>query len=226
MHQLQPDYKFYPSLLDSYKWYQASESDNSEQELIDKINRKPFSSDAADKGTWFNELIDLCLKGSEKHGVEFLSGPAEIILERLIGSVKQVHTSTTLDVDGKTVELYGYIDYVQQDRVIDLKTTKSYELGKYKDSLQLHFYPVSLIDEGNEINAFEFLVTDFENVYPEVYMVDYNRSKNILIDACRELIRFVEIKKDLITDKKIFGGENIVVCQGENINGHAVIIAQ
>jgi hypothetical protein len=205
--QLQPDqvdYRFYPSLLDSYRWYQSSEKEEAEQELLDKINRVPFSSELADKGTWFNDLIDLCIKGEEKHDLNYLTGCALDISERLYGSAKQVFTSTTIEVDGKVIELYGYIDYVLQDRVIDLKTTKAYELGKYQHSLQLHFYPVSLIDAGNEINQFEFMVTDFTNVFSEVYKVDYEASKRILADACRELIRFIEFKRHLITDKKIF----------------------
>lgn len=203
--QSHPDYKFYPSLLDSYKWYQNSESETAEQELIDKINRVPFKSEAADKGTWFNEFIDHALKGDEKYGVNYLSGPALQIFEKLKGSVSQVYTSTLIEVDGKTIELYGYIDYVLQDKVIDLKTTKSYELGKYQNSLQLHFYPVSLMDDGNVINEFEFLVTDFESVFSETYKIDYKLSQGILTDACRELIRFIELKNHLITDKKIFG---------------------
>ena len=204
MQQSQCDYRIYPSLLDAYRWYQASESDSSEQELIDKINRKPFQSDAADKGTWFNALIDLSLKGLEKHGLFYLEGIASDIAVELSGAARQVFTSTQIEVDGKIVELYGYIDYVKEDAVIDLKTTKEYELGKYKDSLQLHFYPVSLIDEGNHINNFQFLVTDFRNVYREDYDVSYEKSKAILTDTCRELIRFIELKKNLITDKKIF----------------------
>lgn len=210
MLELQPDYKFYPSLLDAYKWYQASEQDEAEQDLINKINRVPFKSDAADKGTWFNELIDISLKGIEKHEECYLTGCARQLVEKLQGAAKQVFTKTFLNVDGKIVELYGYIDYVKQDFITDLKTTaRAYELGKYKDSLQLHLYPFSLINAGNEINYFEFLVCDFKSVFSEVYKVNYEESKAVLIDACRELIRFIEIKKNLITDKKIFAKDSI-----------------
>jgi hypothetical protein len=200
---LQPDYKFYPSLLDAYRWYQQSESDTAEQELIDKINRVPFKSEAADKGTWLNDLIDLSLKG-ERFGLNYLTGVAADLVYKLRGAARQVYTSTTIEVDGNIVEVYGYIDFVKEDCVIDLKTTANYELGKYKNSLQLHFYPVSLIDDGNDINLFEFLVTDFQSIYREVYRVNYQESKSILQDTCRELIRFLELRKDLITDKKIF----------------------
>lgn len=200
-----PQYKFYPSLLDAYEWYANSENENAESDLINKINRVKFQSDLADKGTWFNQLIDLALIGEERFDLNYLDGVAKEITARLQGAICQGFTSTIINVNGVLVELYGYYDYVQLDKVIDLKTTKNYELGKYQKSLQLHFYPVSLIDEGNEINEFEFLVTDFESVYSEPYKVDYNNSLSILTEKCQQLINFLEAKKHLITDTKIFG---------------------
>lgn len=224
MQPLQPDYKIYPSLLDAYKWYQASESDTSEQEFIDKINRLPYQSDAADKGKWLNELIDISLKGQEKYKCQFLTGYPGEIVKRLAGAVKQVYTSTMIEVGSKIVELYGYIDYVKEDRVIDLKTTKTYELGKYKDSLQMHLYPVSLIDEGNEINEFEFLVTDFENIYSEVYKINYANSKAILTDCCKELINFLRLRRHLITDRKIFNEQVNISLAYKDMHVNATII--
>lgn len=203
----QPDYKFYPSLLDAYNWYASSEKDESEQDFINKINRLRFESEAADKGTWFNELVDNALVGLEKYKLNYSASPVREIVERLSGAAKQLYVTTHLEVDGNLIELYGYLDYLKEDTVIDLKTTKQYELGKYKDSLQLHFYPVALIDSGNEINTFEFLVFDFDNVFKETYQVNYDNSKRALEDSCRNLIRFLTYKKDLITDTKIFGGE-------------------
>lgn len=205
MQKNQPQFKIYPSLLDAYSWYASSESEEAEIDLINKINRVSFHSDLAEKGTWFNQLIDLALIGNERFGICYLDGVAHDIVERLQGAVSQQFTSTTIMVNGNCVELYGYYDYLLQDRVIDLKTTSKYDLGKYKGSMQLHFYPVSLIDNGCQINEFEFLVTDFESVFSETYKVDYNTSKQILINKCAELINFLEAKKHLITDLKIFG---------------------
>ncbi len=155
-------------------------------------------------GTHQAKARDEALIGRDKYGECYMSGPAKEICDRLEGSVKQLFVKTTLNVDGAEVELYGYLDYLKQYRVTDLKTTKAYELGKYKNSLQLHFYPVALIDAGNDIQEFEFLVTDFDNVYTEVYPVNYEGSKAAIIEACRKLISFIESKRNLITDKKIF----------------------
>ena len=85
----QPNYKIYPSLLDKFETYlradEEAESffniDNEtgeykrspeeveaelKQSLIDTINRVPFDSEAADKGTAFNEIID-CYIHHEGH---------------------------------------------------------------------------------------------------------------------------------------------------------------
>ncbi len=84
----QPKYLFYATLLDGYQNYLSSNeiyhkywgfSENPEfteeefeqkqyQSLIDRINRVPFDSEAADQGTAFNEIVDCIIlnKKSEK----------------------------------------------------------------------------------------------------------------------------------------------------------------
>lgn len=79
----QVSYKFYPTLLDAFqsfldceanyeRFYGSSEEPSvayaeyeqrTLQELIDKINRVPFDSEAADKGSCFNEIVDCLLLG-------------------------------------------------------------------------------------------------------------------------------------------------------------------
>lgn len=209
------NYRFYPTLLDAFVWYQASESENAEQELLDKINRVPITDEKAlermNKGTAFNDAVDLLLE----RGVVIADDwgfDENIILELglyLIGSTPQHYTETTIEVDGKIVTLCGYIDYVREAKCIDLKTTSSYDLGKYKGSMQRHLYPVSLHGEGVIVDEFEFLVTDFKSVFKEPYKVDLGESLTTLKEVCRQFISFIESKKHLITDKKIFGLEAV-----------------
>lgn len=88
MNSPQPKYRIYPSLLDAYTDYLKSDdiyerywgfSENppfSPDEfrekqfhaLIDRINRVPFESEAADKGTAFNEVVD-CLIENRKSNI-------------------------------------------------------------------------------------------------------------------------------------------------------------
>ena len=96
----QPKYRMYPSLLDKFETYlRADEEADSffnidnetgeykrspeeieaelKQSLIDAINRVLFSSEAADKGTAFNALVDMVIH-KEKH-VPSERAPYEII---------------------------------------------------------------------------------------------------------------------------------------------------
>ena len=85
-------YKFYATLLDGYQDYLRSSeiyqeywgfSENPSktedefeveqlQGLINRINRVPFDSEAADKGTAFNEVVD-CLVLNQKTAREDMS---------------------------------------------------------------------------------------------------------------------------------------------------------
>lgn len=72
-------YKFYATLLDAFQWYLKSEEDEAFQQFIDKLNRVPFTSEAAEKGTRFNELVDDVKNGAvalvDTVGRYFSGGP-------------------------------------------------------------------------------------------------------------------------------------------------------
>ncbi len=83
-------YNIYPSILDSFQNYLSSSEiyqqyygfsenpklteDEFEQEqfqgLIDRINRVPFESELADKGTAFNEIIDCIIENRKSDEIE------------------------------------------------------------------------------------------------------------------------------------------------------------
>ena len=101
----QPKYRMYPSLLDKFEAYLRADEevesffniDNEtgeykrspeeieaelKQSLIDAINRVPFASEAADKGTAFNALVDMAVH-NEPH-VPSERAPYSIIGDREI----------------------------------------------------------------------------------------------------------------------------------------------
>ena len=214
-------YKIYPSLLDAFVWYQKSESENSEREFIDKINRVPITDEKAlermNNGTALNELVDRYVTGERfegnngilTHVIDGKNYTANFSLVKELGeylsdSLIQPYVEATINVDGNEVLIYGYMDYLDGFKAIDLKSTSSYDLGKYKGSMQRHLYPVCLASDGINVELFEFLVTDFESVFKEPYPVDLEESKAIVSNQCWMLIEFLEAKKHLITDKKIF----------------------
>lgn len=256
-----------------------------EQELLDKINRKPFEpSEAASKGTIFNEIVDCIIDrrntkekdyciASAKDFAEFAlkaygavivndeNGTPKVLNEDGLGllepyyetikkigkpfiyggidgfefyfdrqlcldaakyfdcALTQYYTSANIDTCYGRVKLYGYIDELVKDKVYDIKTTKSYTFGNYKNYWQRHVYPYCLIESKDctDIKAFEFSVFKLNgggvrnplitaDFYREVYDYNHEQSTEIIRQQCERFIEFIEAHRDKITDKKILGG--------------------
>ena len=213
--------------------------DKLEQELIDTINRVPHEpSEAADKGTCFNEVIDMLLDGRDclyegmtvtideanktvtatLNGFVFLYDLdfCQEVAEGLIDSASQVFTSATIETSFGLVELYGYIDEYRYNQVIDLKTTGNYDFLKFERKWQRHVYPYCLVENGKEVEGFEYRVIKWKGgtktqpalsgeVIPEYYTYDHEQSKGELKGMLEHFIGWLEANKDRITDKKVFG---------------------
>ncbi|MBP5742179.1 MAG: hypothetical protein J6W49_01910 [Paludibacteraceae bacterium] len=198
-------YLIYPSLLDAYQrmidsdliaeesWNITPEggyrktpdeifADN-RQALLDSINRvKGEPSEAADRGTVFNEIVDMAIAGratpsrdditdvasnvlfcqGTMNGKEYMFETGLILQAReyFSGAISQVRVQADINVDDAVVTLYGYADEVMPDRVCDIKTTTRYEFGKYAKHWQRHVYPYCLTKSGDckDIQSFEFNV--------------------------------------------------------------------
>jgi hypothetical protein len=117
--------------------------------------------------------------------------------------------------NNQTVELYGYVDYLGLDCVIDLKTTADYTFPKYRNNWQRYVYGYCLKDTVSEV---EFLCVEFpstkskQKTEPEIYTEQYPFDEELdIFDLCNVLnnfIGFLEENRDKITDKKIFGGDS------------------
>jgi hypothetical protein len=85
-------------------------------------------------------------------------------------------------------------------RVIDIKTSsQAYSFGKFLKSHQ-NLYLWALKDNG--YTSMEYIFTNFKNVYPEVYGLDYDF--NPLLEEMEFFTEFVEQNRSLITNEKIF----------------------
>ena len=209
MNQQQPNYKFYATLLDSFSWYLKSEKEESFREFIDKVNRVPFTSEAAERGTSFNRLVDEVVYNNYIlsddttlfDGFDF---PSDVVIEmaqEFHGAVSQVEVSGTVNTKYGAVLLYGYIDELKADKVYDIKTTKNYELGKYINNWQHKVYLYCLLGTG--INTFQYTVTDFEHIYKEEYVWRGIYELDLRL-ICERLIEFLNDYRNMITDKKVF----------------------
>ena len=216
------------------------------QQFIDKVNRVDDGpSEAADKGTAFNEIVDCIVmnvrstrddvvikKVTEPEGAikepclhamlngfdfYFDMGMCRQAADYFKGSVCQLKVSAPIETKYGVVELYGYPDYIRENKVYDMKTTKQYQFGKYEKKWQKHVYPYALITSGKMTDVKEFEYTCYKlsggssrtpvitaSVFPEVYTFDFDTSKRMLQQQCERLIEFLEQNRDLITDKKVF----------------------
>lgn len=250
----QPNYKIYATLLDAYSNYRNSDivyeryygwSDNPPftqeefqekqfQELIDRINRVPFDSEKADRGTCYNELVDALIENRRPNGMDvertednlsyvvtynsrtftFPIALCREFADYYKGALTQQRVSAILPTAFGAVEVYGVIDELMPTSVHDIKTTGNYSVGKFKDHHQHLIYPFCLIQGGNDVRTFEYNVVEFgrsglpTGTYTETYVFSPERDIPILREHCEDFIRFLEENRGLITDKKIFGGEN------------------
>ena len=135
------------------------------------------------------------------------------------GCIPQHTCSAILPTIYGDVELYGHVDYIGVNKIYDLKTTKQYQFGNYSAYWQRHLYPYCLIESGEmqEVSEFEFTVVKWHElknkpisgeIYKEAYTYSHEQSKEKLTAICEAFIEWLETHRDVITDKKIFGGEN------------------
>lgn len=248
MMMRQPKYKFYATLLDAFTGYLRSDviwsrywgfsqdppytqeefQDKQFNSLIDTINRVPFDSEAADKGTAFNEVVDCLIerRKSDKVTVEKIPSddgttvglratynnrqfvfPVSLCREfanYYKGALTQQRVEAILPTCFGDILLYGYIDELMPMSVHDIKTTGSYFVGKFKDHWQHLVYPYCLLQNGSDVRLFEYNVTDFRNTYTESYTFVPERDIPILTAHCEDFVRFLNDNRGLITDKKVF----------------------
>lgn len=248
----QVEYKFYAILLDGFQNYIDSDviwerywgySENPPhtpeqfreqqfQSLIDRINRVPFESEAATRGTAFNEVIDCMILHRNSDNVKIvkvrdesgkITGLNATLNERTFyfpltlvrevanyykGGLQQQYIQAVLPTIFGDVLLYGYIDYCMPFCTHDLKTTGQYAVGNYKNHWQHIVYPYALMKNGCNVPDFEYNVVElgktFYRTYTESYSFVAERDIPRLTQHCEDFIRFLQVNRDLITDKKIF----------------------
>lgn len=249
--------RFYATLLDSYQdyldtpiiyekyWGFAAEPPFTLDEfwvrqrasLIDRINRVPFTSEAASKGTAFNAIIDNLIAGVQDEkvklseiraeGTTIIAIKAEIdgftftfpyalcreFADYYKGAITQVLTEAPISTYYGDVVLYGYMDYLMSLSIHDLKTTGSYYAGKFKHHFQHLVYPYCLMQNGMDLRVFEYNIAEIDKygrcaTYTETYVFNPTRDIPKLKAHCEGLIEFVLDNLQYITDQRIFGGEN------------------
>lgn len=133
-------------------------------------------------------------------------------------AVPQHMCRATIDTRYGDVELYGYADEIVRDKVYDIKTTSAYVFGKFERGWQKEVYPYCLMKSGEIGRVSEFEYTVFQltrpltrkkviggKMYREVYTYDFDKSEKRLRAILERFVEWLEYRREMITDKKIFG---------------------
>ncbi|GAB4032208.1 hypothetical protein [Spirosoma jeollabukense] len=195
------NYRFYPSLLNVFSRYLQG-GNLTVQSLIDSINRVPTPTTAAqERGVSFEEAI---VKGTdeERFDPEIIKKVRKLLPRPIVET--QVYCQWEID----DVLFYGYVDLIGKFKAVDLKTTASYQPGRFVHNHQ-NLYLHALKRKG--IKLMEYVITDFADVYVESYTLTHPIDKQL--EEIRLLKTFLEEHRPLITDKKIF------VLPGEEADG-------
>ena len=194
-------YRFYPSLLNVFSRYLQG-GNLTAQSLIDSINRVPTPTTAAqERGVSFEEAV---VKGTDedRFDPEIIKKVRKLLPRPIVET--QVYCQWEID----DVLFYGYVDLIGKFKAVDLKTTASYQPGRFVHNHQ-NLYLHALKRKG--IKLMEYVITDFTDVYVESYTLTHPIDKQL--EEIQLLKTFLEEHRPLITDKKIF------VLPGEDADG-------
>lgn len=191
------NYRFYPSLLNTFARYVRG-GNLSAQELIDSINRVPTPTTAAqERGVSFEDAV---VKGTneDRFDPEVIKKVRKLLPRPIVDT--QVYCQWEID----DVLFYGYVDLIGKFKAVDLKTTASYQTGRFLHNHQ-NLYLHALKRKG--IKLMEYVITEFKPGGPtEVHVESYALTHPIdkQLEEIRLLKTFLEEHRPLITDKKIF----------------------
>ncbi|GAB3691852.1 hypothetical protein GCM10027592_10200 [Spirosoma flavus] len=190
-------YRFYPTLLNVFSRYLHG-GNLSAQELIDTINRVPTPTTAAqERGVSFEEAV-VKGNGEERFDAEVLKKVRKLLPRPI------VETQVYCQLEIEDVLFYGYVDLIGKFKAVDIKTTGSYQPGRYVHNHQ-NLYLHALKRKG--IKLMEYVITAFPaDGQPEVYVESYALTHPIdrQIEEIRLFKAFLEEHRPLIVDRKIF----------------------
>ncbi|ARK12050.1 hypothetical protein A6C57_17890 [Fibrella sp. ES10-3-2-2] len=190
-----PTYRFYPTLLNTFSRF-LNGGNLTEQQVLDAINRVPSpTTQAQQRGISFEETL-IKGTGEEQFDAGILQKMRKLLPRPIVDT--QVYCQWQID----DVLFYGYVDLIGKYKAVDIKTTSSYQPGRYLFNHQ-NLYLHALKRHG--IKLMEYLVTDFNDVYVESYALTHSIERQL--EEIRLFKAFIDEHREQITDKKIVSNQ-------------------
>ena len=188
---MDPQYRFYPTLLNTFSRF-LNGGNLTERQLLDAINRVPSpTTQAQQRGTSFEKTL-IKGTGEEQFDATILQKMRKLLPRSIVDT--QVYCQWQID----DVLFYGYVDLIGKYKAVDIKTTGSYQPGRYLFNHQ-NLYLHALKRHG--IKLMEYLITDFTDVYVESYALTHSIDRQL--EEIRLFKAFINEHQEQITDKKI-----------------------
>lgn len=163
-----------------YSWLYAMKSNPYEDatttrdsfaEFLQVLRREPTqTTEAMLNGIEFEDLVTAIVNNDEvgmRLNRKWFDAAYEVA-QIAKGGVLQYRARKVIEVSGMTFVLYGRLDVLKAGTVIDIKFTKSYDVGKFVSSTQHPVY-LELIPEAED---FLYVVSNGTNVWKERYRRD------------------------------------------------------
>ena len=215
------DFAVTPTILNAFNRYMRNDDDESWESLFKIINGdKRDLPDGVLKGIQFESLINKMIDGCEPEvvegvvsfgGYQFKADVVHRVHDKLVAcQTKQEKISAVIPSHLGFIKLHGVLDYGYPKMITDLKTTEVYKCNKYIKNTQHPIYSLIRKLKGNPVDSFKYLVTDFEKVYQETYVPTDKMFQNLLFNVF-DLINFLNMYRDYITNTKIFGHSTLTL---------------
>jgi len=160
-------YRITQTLLSGWLW--SYKIDDGYEDFLKTLNREPKQQTKAMlDGIRFENVLNATLNGAEIDPTHEWYEPIKKLLPSLQGASQQVVLYKDMTVNGVDFLLHGVLDYLRAGVIYDTKFSKTYEVGKYLDSVQHPMY-FALTPEAYE---FQYLICDGTWVYTETYRPD------------------------------------------------------
>lgn len=165
--------------------------DKAQEDFLRTLNRQPAEeTEAMMNGRTFENRVYAAMQGKTiRSDAKWRTG-AMTVADILKGAQWQVRANRDIEVDGMTFNVYGILDALKAGVIYDVKfLNKSMNgadlYGKYLNCSQhpAYFYIVP------EARAFQYLVSDGEDVYIETYTREQSRPIAGFIHEFLESIR-------------------------------------
>lgn len=137
-------------------------------EFLSALNRAETQpTEAMLNGIAFEDLVTDITKGAGDPKDRWYDAASKVA-EIVGGGVLQCRVSKTIEVGSLTVVLYGRLDCLKSGEIYDIKFSKGYERGKYRNSTQHPAY-LELVPEAR---GFTYIVSNGTEVWTERYRRD------------------------------------------------------